>query len=284
MTPEQLNAMSVKELRALAGEKGVPRAAKLRKEELVQALTPHARGPHPGSPAGRQHVPVPEKSAPSSGASMPPQQPAPHQGPDQGLSIPDRYGRDRLVLMVQDPQHVFAYWEVTPERYEQVQRAAGEGSAAVLLLVTPSGHEQREVDLRGGNYYLSVAPNATYHAQLALRDRHGRLHALATSNQVTTPAASVSPRTDEQWMAVDETFHELLAMAGLPGGVGSSLARFTDQRLAAWAWKETGVHPWSSGALGGGLPGSLSSHSLGSHTLSSHTLALVPELDRLIKK
>jgi hypothetical protein len=259
----------------------------MRKDELVQALMPTTRAPHPGSPTptGRgAPVSAPAGSSQSSSSSMPPQQPATNQGPDQGLPIPDRYGRDRLVLLVQDPQHVFAYWEVTPERYEQVAREAGDGAATVLVLITASGAEQREVDLRGGNYYLAVAPNATYQAQLALRDRHGRLHTLASSNQVTTPAAGVSPRTDEQWMAVDETFHELLAMAGLPGGIGSSLARFTDQRLAAWAWKETGVHPWSSGALAGGIGGSLSSHSLGSHTLSSHTLALVPEFERLLKK
>jgi hypothetical protein len=286
MTPEQLMAMSVKELKALAGEKGVPRAAKMRKEELVQALMPHSRGPHPGSPHPVPGGRAPHVAAPSSSmsSSLPPERPAPQQGPENGLPIPDRYGRDRLVLLVQDPQHVFAYWEVTPERHEQVARQAGEGAAPVLVLITPSGAEQREVDLRGGNYYLSVAPNATYQAQLALRDRHGRLHLLATSNQVTTPAASVSTRTDEQWMAVDETFHELLAMAGLPGGVGSSLARFTEQRLAAWAWKETGVHPWSSGALQGGLGETLSSHNLGSPSLSSHTLALVPEFERLIKK
>jgi hypothetical protein len=286
MTPEQLMSLSVKELKALAGEKGVPRAAKMRKEELVQALLPHAHGPHPGSPAAKSpHMP-PATGTGSSGSSLVAQAPtqAGHP-PEHGLPIPDRYGRDRLVLMVQDPQHVFAYWEVTPERYEQVRGQAGDGAAPVLVLTTPNGQEQREVDLRGGNYYLAVAPNATYQAQLALRDRQGRLHALATSNQVTTPAASVSPRTDEQWMAVDETFHELLAMAGLPGGVGSSLARFTDQRLAAWAWKDTGVHPWSSGALHGGLGGILSSHSLSSHSLVSGSgLAALPDFEHLLKR
>lgn len=286
MTPEQLNALSAKELKALAGEKGIPRAAKMRREELVAALA-HSYGPHPGSPSARPSLPL-APTAPagsSASSSQPPEQRAPH-APEHGLPIPDRYGRDRLVLLVQDPQHVFAYWEVTPERYEQVAREAGEGAAPVLVLMTSSGQEQREVDIRGGNYYLSVAPNATYQAQLALRDRQGRLHPLATSNQVTTPAASVSQRTDEQWMAVDETFHELLAMAGLPGGIGSSLARFTEQRLAAWSWKDTGVTPFSSGSLPIGGPGeSLSSHSLGSHSLySGRGLAALPDFDHLIKR
>ncbi|MBA2482044.1 MAG: DUF4912 domain-containing protein [Planctomycetes bacterium] len=267
MTPEQLMGMSVKELKVLAGEKGVAHAAKMRKDELVKALLPHSRGPHPGSPSTKTPAggtPILSEIAPSGSSSMtPPAARPPQVGPDPGLPIPDRYGRDRLVLMVQDPQHIFAYWEVTPERLEQARHAAGESSTPVLVLMTASGNEQREVDLRGGNYYLAVAPNSTYQAQIALRDRSGKLHPLAVSNQVSTPAASVSARQDEQWMAVDETFHELLSMAGLPGQVrpDSSTARFTDQRLAAWAWKETGVKPFSSG-------------SLSSHTFSSLSLTV----------
>lgn len=263
MTPEQLMGLSLKELKTLAGEKGVSKAAKMRKEELVQALVTQSRGPHPGSPGSRGPLapPAGSSSLSSSTVSQQPSLPAQNQGPNPGLPIPDQYGRDRLVLMVQDPQHVFAYWEVTPDRLEEVRRQAGDAATPVLVLMTGSGTEQREVDLRGGNYYLAVAPNATYRAQLALRDRAGKLHALAMSNQVTTPAASISPRQDEQWMAVDETFHELLSMAGLPGQVATlnSTARFTDQRLAAWSWKESGVKPFSSGGL--------SSHSLGSHSL-----------------
>lgn len=271
MTPDQLQALSVKELKALAGEKGIPRAAKMRREELVQALAHLLSGPHPGSPADR--LPTPGTAGGSSGSSMVAQQPSATPGADAGLPIPDRYGHDRLVLLVQDPEHVFAYWEVTPERLEQVRQAAGEGAAPVLVLQTPHGSEQREIDLRGGNYYLAVAPNATYHAQVALRDRQGRLHPLATSNQVQTPPVSVSNRSDEQWMAVDETFHELLAMAGLPGHVGSSLARFTDNRLAAWSWKETTTTPFSSATFArGALPPGFSSHSLSSHSLGSHSL------------
>ncbi|MBA3709862.1 MAG: DUF4912 domain-containing protein [Planctomycetes bacterium] len=270
MTPEQLMGMSVKELKVLAGEKGVPNASKMRKDELVQALMPHSRGPHPGSPSIKTPsggMPILPDPKPSGSSSMTPAVSRPPQvGPDPGLPIPDRYGRDRLVLMVQDPQHIFAYWEVTPERLDEARRQAGESSTAVLLLITASGTEQREIDLRGGNYYLSVAPNAAYQAQIALRDRAGKLHPLATSNQVMTPAASVSQRSDEQWMAVDETFHELLSMAGLPGQVrpDSSTARFTDQRLAAWSWKETGVKPFSSGTI--------SSHSYGSLSLTLRTV------------
>ena len=275
MTPEQLMGMSVKELKALAEEKNLPKAAKMRKEELVQALLPHTRAPHPGSPANRGPLPLP---VPPSGVSSSPssavvQKPSiPTGAPEKGLPVPDRYGNDRLVLMVQDPQHIFAYWEVTEHHLAEIRALAGDGATAVLVLITANGMEQREVDLKGGNYYLAVAPNAAYFAQLALRDRSGKLFTLVSSNHISTPSASVSTRTDEEWMAVDEQFHELLALAGLPGQIGSSMSRFTEQRIAAWNWKETGIRPFSSG------------HVLSSHSLSSHSLVAMPDLEQLLKR
>ena len=49
--------------------------------------------------------------------------------------IPDKYGRTELDLMVVDPLHLFAYWEVTPESLQQAQDALGpemDGARAVV--------------------------------------------------------------------------------------------------------------------------------------------------------
>lgn len=231
MTAEQLMRLTVKDLRALAERQGIPGHARLRKDQLIGTLLPlitaQASAPVPATlvvsaPAGSSvHGPAAQPSAPQ-------------RGPDPGLPIPESYGVDRLVLLVQDPHHIFAYWEISPGTYSRVATVAGFGAAQVLILHTPSGPEQREIDLRGGNYYLSVAPGSTYRAEIALRSKDGKLHQLAVSNFVQTPAAGPSPRTDATWMEVDETFHELLAMAGLPGQdpVGS-LARLKARTLDA---------------------------------------------------
>jgi hypothetical protein len=298
MSKATLTSLSTTELLTLAAERGIAKAARMSREDLVAALQ--------AAPPVAVSAPAPAATAAPAGSSSggaPHARPIP--GPDTGLPIPDRYGHDRLVLLVQDPQHVFAYWEVTAELLDRVQREAGEGATPVLVLLTARGPEQREIDLRGGNYYLSVAPAATYQAQIALRDRRGNLHPLATSNAVTTPAAvAASTAGDEAWMSVDETFHELLSLAGLPGTArDSSLARLgiNESRLTAIAWKEalvpapsaaplTGkegpVQPISSAALATAGKGpemeefmskllssyNLSSHSLGSHSLSSSAL------------
>ncbi len=281
MKREELEALTIKELRLIAAERGLVKAGKLLKAELVEALMPAPRpsraktgtgstrtkrrgsftAPAPASkrkgtlPPG---APAPGHSSSSLVAPVTAAAPAPIVGPDPGLPVPDHYGHDRLVLMVQDPHHVFAYWELLPDTVARVANLA-QGSASAVLAIRVGEHtEFREVDLRGGNYYLAVSPDQDYEAELALRDRNGKLHLLARSNKVHTPAPTISSRVDEQWMGVDETFHELLELAGLPGqlhGAGSA-ARLADQRLVAWSWQHSGVTSLSSGGL--------SSHALSS--------------------
>lgn len=274
MTHAKLQTLTVKELRVLAVERGVVNAARMLKSELISALERQSdaapdqsnrtrvrrkasfTAPNSAPPA------VPKNQAPS---SLPPQIPvpqAPPAGTNLGLPIPDTYGADRLVLMVQDPHHIFVYWEITPHALSQLRLSMG-GGTPVLVVHSVHGDESREVDLNGGNYYLVVAPDTSYHAELALRDGLGRLHILARSNRVATPAPSVSTRVEEQWMGVEDTFHELLEMAGLPDhlqtGSSRQMAKMSDQRMVAWGWKESGVRPFSSGTL--------SSHSLSSGAL-----------------
>lgn len=229
MTAEELMRMNVKDLRALAERHGVAGSGRMRKDQLIGSLLPLIQLAVKPTPS----VATQAKPAGSSISTPAVRPPALHQGPDPGLPIPDSYGLDRLVLLVQDPHHIFAYWEVTPSTYAEVAAQAGVGATTVLLLHTPSGVEQREIDLRGGNYYLSVAPGATYRAEVALRARSGKLYALAISNFAQTPAAGPSTRTDTTWMEVDETFHELLALAGIPGQeAASSLARLNARTVS----------------------------------------------------
>jgi uncharacterized protein len=274
---DDLKRLSVKELRELATGNGVPAVSTLTKEQLLAKLSAvyAARQPlNVVAPTGG--VPVPQSQAQGSSGSAA-NAPYVQKGPDPGLPIPDRYGRDRLVLMVQDPFHVFAYWEVTPDSLHRARAAAGDHYTPVLLLDTGNGTESREVDLAGGNYYLSVAPSGSYVAKLALRDSQGRLHVLAESNRVQTPAPRVSSRVDEAWMSVDETLGELLEMAGLPGQGGGSQARLAagHQRIAAWTLENVDNKSMFSGLLVSGqfAPLSLSSFSLSSTSLYSGSLS-----------
>ncbi len=268
MTADQLAKLPLKDLRAIAAGRGIAASAKLHKEELVAALAAAMGGE-------RREAPAP--SAVSAGSSTPPQagqawQRAPT---DYGLPVPDSYGRDRLVLMVQDPSHLFAYWEVAPATLERVRAEAGPGAAAVLVLHGPGGDEQRDIDLNGGNYYLAVAPGATYSAELCLRAADGRLIRIAASNRTGTPVAGPSWRTDEVWMEVDESFQDLLALAGATGTIGSSSGRGSGERFRNT--RQINVRPvgveGEATASGSGAGGSIGAPAGGMLTPSSLALA-----------
>ena len=130
--------------------------------------------------------------------------------------IPDHYGRTELVLMVMDPLHLFAYWEVTPESLREAQDALGaemDGAGAVVRFYDISlihfdgtnAHHTFDIDigLEARGWYVPVwTADKSYCADLGFVARTGRFHAIARSNVIHTPRAGVSGNTDERWMRV----------------------------------------------------------------------------------
>jgi len=263
MDVKQLRRSTVKALRTLAGEHAIKGRSTMRKAELVDALLRVLRQPVDPQPVPPELVDVSSASSPRGGGAQPPER---RDGePDPGLPIPDRYARDRLVLLPQDPHHLFAYWELSGPALHGARQRASADAQAVLLLHGPDGSEQREIDLDGGSYYLSVAPASSYRAELALRTSTGELIGIVASEPIDTPPLGPSDQLDQEWMVVDETFDELLVRAGLPGGP-SSADLIAEQRLQARLYQQTGVAPLSSGALPGShsMPSSHPSGSSGS--------------------
>ncbi len=130
--------------------------------------------------------------------------------------LPDRYGRTDLVLMVVDPLHLFAYWEVTPESLQQAQDALGaemEGARTVIRMYDVSlihfdgtnAHHTFDIDigLEAPGWYVPLwSAEKSYCADLGFVARTGRFHAIIRSNVVHTPRADVSSRDEERWMRV----------------------------------------------------------------------------------
>ena len=253
----ELQKMNLKQLRELARERNLPNRSKMRKAELVMALVATEGAPEAITPATPQSaeprvdVPLDVNPIPS---SLIEQTPAEDFGPngDPGLPLPERYGRDMVVLMVQDPEHLYAWWELSGTGLNELNAAIG-GGASVLIIDGPNGQEQREVDFTAGNYYFAVSPTSSYSVSLALRDRAGNLHILVRSQAVVTPASGASDRLDEEWMAVDETFTELLNRAQLGGDEHpdqlSSAERLRQQHTKSWS--TTTVTPLFSGNIMG---------------------------------
>jgi hypothetical protein len=255
-TPSNLSKRTVAFLRGLAAKLRIPGRSAMRKSALVEAIKrrqtetgdePAVTAPAPATPiavppavAELGSSPIAQAPAPSSAAHA-------HQA-EPGLPIPEHYGHDRLVLMPQDPQHLFAYWELSGPALAQARAQAGAEALPVLIIHGPDGSEQRVVDLAGGNYYLTVSGNQSYRAELALRRSDGSLVSIAASATINTSSAAPSQRVDGEWMVVDETFRELIAEAGLPGAAGSSLS-LSEQRLRAQLWNEQTPAPLGSSTM-----------------------------------
>jgi hypothetical protein len=231
MPTNTLAMMTAVELRQLAATMGIRQVNELKKQQLISALVHRKAGPVP--PVFSQERPFATSSSTVAvmvQQSAPSTYPAPAP-PPVGLPIPNQYGTTRLVLMVQDPHRLFAYWMVNDAQLADVQQAYQQGCHPVLLLMSNGGIEQREIELRSGNAYLAVVPKCSYKAALALRDVDGELHHLISSNRITMPSDSIGPESVATETDPHDQFHELYELAAMRTRVstGSSSDRLEDR-------------------------------------------------------
>lgn len=130
--------------------------------------------------------------------------------------LPGSYGENRLVLMARDPNWIYAYWEVTHERYQETLRkhlAQWGLSSPVLRLydMTPDYPGARQVDYYlndyADNWYLHMPrPRHTFIAE------YGRIFPdtfvpVLRSNTVTLPPGDISDQFALEWAPLDWQLH-----------------------------------------------------------------------------
>jgi hypothetical protein len=122
--------------------------------------------------------------------------------------LPRRYHQNYLVLMVQEPGRLYAYWEITPERLVMTahylqqtpenlslairlsQRGGGSGGETACYPIT---------DLCGQSYFSGFPPHHIYQAELGVLQAEGGFLALLCSEQVMLPVMGdtyENPRRD----------------------------------------------------------------------------------------
>ncbi|TDA70102.1 MAG: DUF4912 domain-containing protein [Clostridia bacterium] len=117
--------------------------------------------------------------------------------------LPVAYGKDYLVLLVEDPFNLFAYWEITSGRRDLARSYLGpsqsEGGLAVRLLARDADGYRllaaRPATAIGQAYFSGLEPGQTYEAELGLTGDRGGFLVLLRSNPATTPSLSSAPRT-----------------------------------------------------------------------------------------
>lgn len=116
--------------------------------------------------------------------------------PDSTPDLPSAYDRDTLVLMAQDPQYFFAYWELTPSLFElrSLEKVDGHEYAEVLKLnweprsLFDQNFRFIPISFQARRWYLAAPfENATLDVELGWLGDQGHFIPLLRSNTAQNP-------------------------------------------------------------------------------------------------
>lgn len=139
--------------------------------------------------------------------------------------IPWHYGRERMELMVRDPNWIFAYWEISATKQDEFSSQYGydawNHSQSVLRVYDVTGVENFNGDNANSytdisikehvdSWHIDVAqPNSLFCVDLGRLFPDGTFITLLRSNVVQTPSMDVSNLLDEEWMWIEGIYHTL---------------------------------------------------------------------------
>lgn len=143
--------------------------------------------------------------------------PRPHTVP---VELPDTYNDTRLVLMVRDPEWLFAYWEIADGHWEDLARHYGGALSSdnLTLRIFEMSDEMGYFEINVGglarDWHIRVGKSQTpFYCQLGIK-HHQDFIPLAVSNTVVTPRDDYSHLYDEEWMLVNDNEQRLLKRLG----------------------------------------------------------------------
>ena len=141
--------------------------------------------------------------------------------PVDSMEIPDTYNITRIVVMVRDPNWIFAYWEVTGERYRELEKIYGENwpRCRIILRVFDRTEGKKEYfDIEPGygttSWYIKVSAGKPYQAAIGLLDPDGKFVEIAISNIAETPSDKISDIIDDKWLVPDDIYDRIFAASG----------------------------------------------------------------------
>lgn len=148
---------------------------------------------------------------------------------EEKYDLPDRYGSNRLVLLPRDPRWLYAYWDVTHEKYKEIlgerYRELSSSKPTIRIYDVTAG-EVLEVPVHDhtDNWYIRAdRPRHLLFAEFGRVFPEGSFIPVLRSNYVTMPPAGVSGVYDEKWMPAGT----------VPGWVGS-------QASSPLSWRKNG--------------------------------------------
>ncbi len=165
------------------------------------------------------------------------------------FQFPEKYGDNKIVLMVRDPNWLFTYWEINDKRIAEIKRELSESlfnqckMALRVYNVDNWDSFDIEVNSNSQNWYVRVSPAASYCVDIGYKTPDGRFIAAARSNIVRTPLDHMSEVVDEQWMIPDWEKLYLLSggfSVGTSSGEAKELMKMRLEQESASGWVSSG--------------------------------------------
>jgi hypothetical protein len=167
---------------------------------------------------------------------------------DTGLPIPSSYPMDLMRALVQDPFHLFVYWQLKDNPFDRLRRIFSDGEVetfhTALKLIDEGAQIAVYFDAAfAREYWFDVFPGRTYRIELGLRSpRYGYIK-LLSSQRAETPRDTVSDQAapePEYQIAPDDYLHVLREShilperAFTPEGLLPALVETAGERIAFW--------------------------------------------------
>ncbi len=131
---------------------------------------------------------------------------------DHGPPLPDKYGVDKIRLLVQDPNTITAQWELTGGTRERIVADNNPDRLQFKLRLTDITRNQslvQDADPFADNWWFKAEPDTDYRVEIGI-SLGANNYWIARSNIVRTPRNAVSDVVDSEWMLLDDKFRRLL--------------------------------------------------------------------------
>jgi len=187
--------------------------------------------------------------------------------PSSKTGLPDSYGGTKIVLLVRDPLWFYAYWNIAPEKINELSKKYGDNfdRSQIVLRV----YDVTDVSFNGSNanryfdvrldglatsWYVNVGEfDRVWCVDIGYILKNGEFVLAARSNPAKMPAHGISNVHDDQWASMEIEFEKLLRISGKD--IGHSSADIVS--IMRRRWEELTKMPSS-----GYLPSSSSSSRL----------------------
>lgn len=182
-----------------------------------------------------------------------PAEPVPEEIPaepiiDTGLPIPAHYDVDLIRVLVQDPFHLFVYWQTKDNPFDRLRRifpaSEVESFHTVLKLIDETNRIAVYFDAAfAREYWFSVFPDRTYRIELGLRSPRQGYIRLLSSQPVTTPRGAPSDQAAEEpqyqiaaedYVTVLRESHLVPERAFTPEGLIQLPGETQEERMNVW--------------------------------------------------